>query len=74
MPEPKAISVAILLDDVTEFNGPLMLIPKSHKIGVIDVEEPQHKHVESDQPDWIDNVTAKLKYPAAREVVTKLVK
>jgi ectoine hydroxylase len=36
MPEPRAMNVAIFLDDVNEFNGPLMFIPGSHKLGVID--------------------------------------
>jgi len=31
MPEPRAMNVAIFLDDVNEFNGPLMFIPGSHK-------------------------------------------
>jgi ectoine hydroxylase len=36
MPEPRAMNVAIFLDEVNEFNGPLMFIPGSHKLGVID--------------------------------------
>jgi ectoine hydroxylase len=36
MPAPRAMNVAIFLDEVNEFNGPLMLIPGSHKLGVID--------------------------------------
>jgi ectoine hydroxylase len=35
MPEPRAMNVAIFLDEVTEFNGPLMFIPGSHKLGVV---------------------------------------
>ena len=35
MPEPRAMNVAIFLDDVNAFNGPLMFIPGSHKQGVI---------------------------------------
>tara|TARA_S200000501_G_scaffold372426_1_gene417424 strand:- start:26 stop:865 length:840 start_codon:yes stop_codon:yes gene_type:complete len=35
MPEPRAMNVAIFLDDVNEFNGPLQLIPSSHKLGAI---------------------------------------
>jgi len=35
MPEARAMNVALFLDDVTEFNGPLMFIPKSHKRGVL---------------------------------------
>ena len=35
MPEPRAMNIALFLEDVTEFNGALMFIPKSHKSGVI---------------------------------------
>jgi ectoine hydroxylase len=35
MPEARAMNVAIFLDDVNEFNGPLMFIPGSHKQGVL---------------------------------------
>ena len=33
MPEARAMNVAIFLDEVNEFNGPLMFIPGSHKLG-----------------------------------------
>ena len=32
MPEPRATNVAIFLDEVNEFNGPLMFIPGSHQL------------------------------------------
>jgi ectoine hydroxylase len=35
MPEARAMNVAIFLDEVNEFNGPLMFIPGSHKHGVL---------------------------------------
>ncbi len=35
MPTPKAMNVAVFLDDVTEFNGPLLFIPGSHADGVV---------------------------------------
>jgi L-proline 4-hydroxylase len=35
MPEPRAMNVAIFLDEVNEFNAPLMFIPGSHKLGVV---------------------------------------
>ena len=38
MPEPRAMNVAIFLDEVNEFNGPLMFIPGSHKLGVLDAQ------------------------------------
>ena len=36
MPEARAMNIAIFLDEVNEFNGPLMFIPGSHKKGVLD--------------------------------------
>ena len=35
MPAPRAMNVAIFLDDVNEFNGPLMFIPGSHHLGAL---------------------------------------
>jgi ectoine hydroxylase len=59
MPEPRAMNVAIFLDEVNEFNGPLMLIPGSHRRGVI---EARHDTSTTSYPLWtIDHETiAKL--------------
>ena len=42
MPTERAMNVAIFLDDVNEFNGPLMFIPGSHKQGVVDAKHDTH--------------------------------
>ena len=53
MPTERAMNVAIFLDDVNEFNGPLMFIPGSHKRGVI---EAKHDLTTTSYPLWtIDN-------------------
>ena len=31
MPEPRAVNALVFIDEVREFNGPLMIIPASHK-------------------------------------------
>jgi ectoine hydroxylase len=49
MPTERAMNVAIFLDDVTEFNGPLMFIPGSHKKGVL---EAQHDTRTTSYPLW----------------------
>ena len=49
MPEPRAMNVALFLDDVTEFNGALMIIPKSHKQGVL---EAGHDLSTTSYPLW----------------------
>jgi len=53
MPTERAMNIAIFLDDVTEHNGPLMLIPGSHKKGVI---EARHDLTTTSYPLWtVDN-------------------
>ena len=60
MPEPRAMNVAIFLDEVNEFNGPLMFIPGSHKLGVLDAA---HDTSTTSYPLWTMN----------NEVIRKLV-
>ena len=38
MPEPRAMNIAIFVDDVTAANGPLLFLPGSHKQGVVAAE------------------------------------
>ncbi len=53
MPTERAMNVAIFLDDVNEFNGPLMFIPGSHRKGVIDA---RHDLTTTSYPLWtVDN-------------------
>ncbi len=55
MPEPRAMNIALFLEDVTEFNGALMFIPRSHKGGVI---EAGHDLATTSYPLWtIDDST-----------------
>ncbi len=53
MPEARAMNVAIFLDDVNDYNGPLMFIPGSHKRGVVDAK---HDLTTTSYPLWtLDN-------------------
>jgi ectoine hydroxylase len=52
MPTERAMNVAIFLDDVNEFNGPLMFIPGSHRKGVL---EAQHDTRTTSYPLWTVN-------------------
>lgn len=53
MPEARAMNVAVFLDEVNEFNGPLMFIPRSHKRGRI---EASHDRSTTSYPLWtLDN-------------------
>ena len=53
MPTERAMNVAIFLDDVSDYNGPLMFIPGSHKRGVVDAK---HDLTTTSYPLWtVDN-------------------
>ncbi len=53
MPTERAMNIAIFLDEVNEFNGPLMFIPGSHKKGVVDA---RHDLTTTSYPLWtVDN-------------------
>lgn len=85
MPKARVINVAIFLDEVTEFNGPMFFIPGSHREGVIDVPPLDQLTSEQDKqngngkppgyeksPSWISNLTAKIKYSVDQPTVARL--
>lgn len=49
MPTSRAMNVAIFLDEVNEFNGPLQFIPGSHKMGAL---EAGHDTSTTSYPLW----------------------
>lgn len=72
LPEPEFLTVAVFLDDVTEFNGPLTFIPCSHREGL--VQARKNAITEHDQQsDWLSNTTAKLRYTTDRDILRHLV-
>jgi ectoine hydroxylase len=75
MPAPRVINAVIFLDEVNEFNGPMFLIPGSHREGVVDVPARGDRlQGYSDSPAWISNLTAQLKYSLSRETLASMVK
>lgn len=74
VPAPHMTTVAVFLDDVNEFNGPLVLVPGSHAEGVIDVDARSAKPAAyADSPDWVASLTADIKYSVPRDTVAELV-
>ncbi len=55
MPEARAMNIAVFLDPVTAANGPLMFIPGSHKLGVL---QAGHDLASTSYPLWtLDRAT-----------------
>jgi ectoine hydroxylase len=72
--QPQLVTVSVFLDDVHEFNGPLLFVPGSHREGVLDpprVGGVPEGYEES--PEWIASLTANLKYSIGRETLARLV-
>lgn len=68
MREARCVNLMIYLDEVTEFNGPMMCIPGSHRHGMIDVEALRSRG------GWQDNVSADLKYSLDKDTIASLVR
>jgi ectoine hydroxylase len=69
MPEPKAMNIAVFLDEVTHINGPLMIVPRSHKHGVF---AAGHDLSTTSYPLWtLDNDTV-TKLVEAGGIVTPI--
>ena len=49
MPQPRAMNIAVFLDEVMAINGPLLLIPKSHRQGVLSAG---HDTLTTSYPLW----------------------
>ena len=49
MPQARAMNIAVFLDEVMPINGPLLLIPKSHKQGVLSAG---HDTLTTSYPLW----------------------
>jgi len=59
MPSPRAVTVGIFLDEITEFNGPMYFIPGSHRGGCHDADQDQ---CDAEGDSWLRHVGASLSY------------
>ena len=74
IPAPRMANAIVFLDEVNEFNGPLLLIPKSHIEGNVSSLTSEQQHVSyNDSPEWIESMTTKLKYTVSHDEVSRLV-
>ncbi|MEH1977503.1 MAG: phytanoyl-CoA dioxygenase family protein [Nostoc sp.] len=79
MPKPQVVNAMCLLDDMNEFNGPLFVIPSSHKEEMIDITDhsPRVTNTNSNSSGesntWISSFSANLKYSISQELIADLV-
>lgn len=68
MPNAHVVNMTIFLDECTEFNGSLWLIPESHKSGLI---QPKNRDRSN---GWQSDVSADLTFQISNEKIQELVK
>jgi len=69
LPRPDILTVGVLLDEATEFNGPMYFIPGSHRQGVID---PRVRAAAADG-DYAGDLAADLSFTVPGDAVSALV-
>jgi ectoine hydroxylase len=71
---PKMLSAMILMQDTSSIQGPLIAIPRSHKIGIVDFEEKQSL-IENGNltSDLKHSLSSDLKYTIEKSLIKKLV-
>jgi ectoine hydroxylase len=78
MPRPDVLTAMIFLNDINEFNGPLLLIPGSHKEGEFD-DKANSINPDANDAEWyaeylksasfMTSLTANLKYKLERKTI-----
>jgi ectoine hydroxylase len=74
MPMPRVVTAVVFLQDVNDFNGPILVIPGSHEEGMIDTKSEHETHRDQQQTaSWMSTLTADLKYKIDRATLARLV-
>jgi ectoine hydroxylase len=79
MPRPDVLTAMIFLNDVNEFNGPMLLIPGSHKTGTVDNEAHEAELGDEgygqylQKAEYMTSLTADLKYKLKQQTISNWV-
>ncbi|WP_226362210.1 phytanoyl-CoA dioxygenase family protein [Pseudonocardia sp. ICBG1142] len=68
LPAPAVTNVALLLDDATSFNGPLLYLPGSHRHGTVSAPGRATPH----GADWRSHLSADLEYALPVDLLAEL--
>lgn len=82
MQKPNAINAALFLDDVNEYNGPLFLVPGSHKHGMISFNADEDNALEHESEEfksyqksqsYMSTLTSNLKYKVQHSSLKEMI-
>lgn len=71
--KPDLLNIAVFLDEVTEFNGPLMFIGGSHREGLLPGSDRDGMPAGYEEaPGWVATLTKDEKFEVDREAIRRL--
>jgi L-proline 4-hydroxylase len=81
MPAPRVLTAVLFLQEVNDFNGPILVIPGSHREGMIETIPHQScsagktatGNLNGHIPSWAATLTSDLKYKIDKHVLARLV-
>jgi ectoine hydroxylase len=81
MPSPRALTAVLFMQEVNNFNGPMLVIPGSHLDGMVEVHVHDKYRTASPggnggapaQESWAATLTADLKYKIDKDILAGLV-
>lgn len=71
---PQMISAMVLFQDTEEIQGPLILLPGSQKLGIVDFEPKEDLASKMNSGDVIHSLNANLKYTVKKDLILDLSK
>jgi len=81
MPAPRVLTAVLFMQDVNEYNGPILVVPGSHKEGFLDIvqhypdamSDSESPLPRAKEPSWAATLTADLKYKIRKESLAEVV-
>ena len=70
MPAPRVVSVMIFLDDISDLNGPLYMIPGSHQIGIADFQQKDSIEKQEEEKYYLSALSANLEYTVEQKILS----
>jgi ectoine hydroxylase len=69
MADDRAVNIAVLLDETHESNGPLQVLPGTHRLGLVETADQAER-----SGDWRQHVSADLEYTVPDDAAERLEK
>lgn len=69
MPSARALNVVLFVDEVNPFNGPLLIVPRSDREGIVGLDDDRA----AASSEWESHLAADLKYALDRDTMQRLV-